>query len=200
MSISYFHRITAIGTPPSIKEYKDTYQERLRSSIINHFASYAVENESCDIVSIDADHHISSMEIVGDNLLYYKYGMISPESFDKEFVNEIMVKCDSDTKYTFDLHTHNRSLRDEIYMLSLCFPSLTLQCRSWNDTEAYGNIYYVIKAGEMLDWIHTHHIPKTEDDADGLPVVIERDYSPSKPKRHLAIRIYGADGELIIEL
>lgn len=200
MSISYYHRITAIGNPSGIKKYKDSYQERLRSSIINYFGSYAVDNELCDIVSLDEYNNISSIEIPGDNPLYYKYGIISPDRFYEEFVNEIDVKCDSDTKYSFDIHTKNRSLSDEIYLLSSCFPKLLFHCHTWNDTDAYGSKYYVMKAGEQLDWVHVQHIPQSDNDLLGLPDTTERDYSPTKHDRHISIRIYGADNELLSEL
>jgi hypothetical protein len=145
-----------------------------------------VENDACDIISLDKDNHIASVEVLPRGPLYYKYGMIQPERYDNEFIKEIDVKCDLDTKYCIALHTRNRSLRDEVYFLSKCFPALTLLCRTWNDTDAYADTCSILKAGEQLAWLRTHHTPMSETDVE--------------PVRHLVIKIYGADGELINEL
>lgn len=197
MSVSYYHEITAFGDPSAIKDFKATYQERLCGSIINYYTSFAVENEFCDIVSLDKDNRTTSMQIVGDSTLYFKYGVISPDRYDAEFVNEIIPKCDTPTKYSIALHTRNRSLRDEIYLLSLCFPLLVLQRRSWSDTDADGQTCTYLKAGEELAWLRVRHTSTFEEDIEDLPAADECTISPTASKRDIAITIFGANNDLI---
>ena len=71
MSIDYYHSITVMGDSETITDFKNSYQDRLRESIVASFAKHAFDNDICDIISLPVgSQNTTCVEFVDSTLEY----------------------------------------------------------------------------------------------------------------------------------